>query len=170
MSELKKEFKNYLNDLEKNIKNKEDLEYVKERTSEFINIVIDQMEIILNYKEDKISQIEKIQTELQQKIHIIQQEISEIEEEIYMEEEEYEQIDDSNDYDLEIVCPYCDNDIYIYIDQNMNEIECPECNNIIELDWTGDVEETLDNGNGGCHSGNCSGCHGCGIDSEEDDM
>ena len=45
-------------------------------------------------------------------------------------------------------------------DEENTEIECPECHNIIELDWN---EEEC----GGC----CSGCDGCeeGHDSEHDE-
>ena len=46
--------------------------------------------------------------------------------------------------------------------------ECPECKNIIELDWSGDL---YDDENDGC-SGHCCGCSGCGDieEDEEDDM
>ena len=47
--------------------------------------------------------------------------------------------------------------------ENKAEIECPECKNTIELDWSGDVDDEPD----GCQ-GNCHGCSGC-ID-EDDDM
>ena len=50
-----------------------------------------------------------------------------------------------------------------------NEIECPECHNIIELDLNSDFDE--DNSN--C-SGNCNSCGGCNFeendDNGEDDM
>jgi len=167
MSELKKEFKSFMNDLEKNIQNKEDLEYVKGRTTEFMNVVLEQMEHILDYKEDKLSQLEKIQNDLAEKINNIQQEIDEIEDDIYLEDEIPSYEEDGN-YDFEIVCPYCDNEFLIDLNQENSEIECPECKNIIELDWTGDSEEEASNG---CGSGHCSGCHGCGpINEEDDDM
>lgn len=54
MSKFKNEFKSFMEDMEKNIKNKEDLEYVKGRTSEFLNVILDQMEGIVNYEEEKI--------------------------------------------------------------------------------------------------------------------
>ena len=52
------------------------------------------------------------------------------------------------------------------MDENKTEIECPECKNIIELDWSGDLD---DDHHQGC-SGDCSSCHGCGDkdDNEED--
>ena len=51
--------------------------------------------------------------------------------------------------------------------QDKTEIECPECKNIIELDWSGNLDDEDD----GC-SGHCCGCSGCGDDTsdEDDDM
>ena len=41
-----------------------------------------------------------------------------------------------NDYEFEILCPYCNHEFVIGKDTNLeNEIECPNCHNIIELDW-----------------------------------
>ena len=168
MSGLKKEFKNFIDDLEKNVQNKEDLEYVKERTAEFMNIVLDQMENILTFKEDKLSQIEKIQNDLSEKISNIQQEIDDIEQDIYN-EDEFSDYDEEGNYDFEIVCPYCDNEFLIDLNQENSEIECPQCNNIIELDWTGDSEEGKNIQNNGCGANHCSGCPGCNQISEEDE-
>ena len=50
---LKMNYKSFMEDMEKNIKNKEDLEYVKGRTSEFLNVILDQMEGIVNYRRRK---------------------------------------------------------------------------------------------------------------------
>ncbi|MBR3002268.1 MAG: hypothetical protein IKF38_01675 [Clostridia bacterium] len=179
MSELKKEFKSFMEDIEKNIKNKEDLDYVKNRTADFMNVVIDQMENVLNYKEEKISQIEKIQNDIEEKISNMQQDIADIEQEIYVEDEDliYDEISDIDDleelsdYDFEIVCPYCDNEFLIDLNQENSEVECPRCNNIIELEWSGNTDEAEDIEDSTCQGGHCSGCHGCGntdIDDEED--
>ena len=69
-------------------------------------------------------------------------------------------------FDFEIVCPYCNYEFFIDIDENKTEITCPECQNVIELDWTGDTEE---NDSHNC-SGSCGGCHGCEEDDDDDDM
>ena len=53
MARIKEEYKSFLNDMEKNLKNKEDLEYVKIRFSMFVDKVIDEMDAILEYKEQK---------------------------------------------------------------------------------------------------------------------
>ena len=52
-----------------------------------------------------------------------------------------------------------------------NEIECPECHNIIELDLNADIDE--DNGytDNGC-KGSCGSCGGCKLNNQdnEDDV
>ncbi len=152
MGKLKNEYKSFLDDIEKNIKDKQDLEYVKERFASFLEIVLDQIDSIMDYKKDEITQLENTQQELSTKISQMQQVIDNIEKDIYVED----------GFDFEIVCPYCNYEFIIDIDEDKKEIECPECQNIIELDWTGDV----DGEEQGC-SGNCHGCHDC---DEDDDM
>ncbi len=90
----------------------------------------------------------------------MQQVIDNIEKDIYSED----------GFDFEIVCPYCDYEFIIDLDENKTEIECPECQNIIELDWTGDIDEENQNQDKqhGCN-GSCHGCSGCDEDDDEDD-
>ena len=64
------------------------------------------------------------------------------------------------------------NDLINQINENEdNEIECPECHNIIELDLNGDIEDEIGN-NAECF-GNCPSCGGCGFkqqhNSDDDD-
>ena len=154
MGVLKNEYKSFLDDIEKNVKNKEDLEYVKGRFATFLDIVLDQMDYIMDYKQDEIEKLESTQNKLTSQIHQMQQVIDNIEKDIYL--------DDG--FDFEIVCPYCNYEFIIDVDENNTEVKCPECKNIIELDWSGDVDEEEQNG---C-SGNCQGCQGC--QDEDDDM
>ena len=79
MSKFKNEFKSFMEDMEKNIKNKEDLEYVKGRTSEFLNVILDQMEGIVNYEEEKISLLEEEQKQINEKMQKMQEEIAQLE-------------------------------------------------------------------------------------------
>ena len=58
MGNLKNEYKSFLDDIEKNIKNKEDLEYVKERFADFMDIVLNDMENILDYKDEEMKKLE----------------------------------------------------------------------------------------------------------------
>lgn len=154
MALLKNEYKSFLDDIEKNIKNKEDLEYIKERFASFMDVVLNQMDYIMDYKEEKISELEKTQKQLDERMAKMQQIIDHIEKDIYSED----------GFDFEIVCPYCNYEFIIDLDENKTEIECPECQNMIELDWTGDIDDE-DNG---CH-GSCGSCGGCHDEENEDD-
>ena len=154
MITLKEEYKKFLDDIEKNIKNKEDLLYIKKRFAKFLDIVMDQMEYIMDAKEDKIQKIEKMQLQLEQKLDKVQTVVDNIERDIYSED----------GFDFEIICPYCEHEFIIDVDENRTEVECPNCENIIELDWSGDPDAEDQNCNGSCH-----GCHGCDDKSDEDD-
>lgn len=155
MGNIKNEYKSFLDDIEKNIKNEEDLAYIKERFSTFVDIVIDQIEDIMDYKKEEVDRLENKQKEIEQKMNKMQKVIDNIEKDIYAED----------GFDFEIVCPYCNYEFIIDLDENKTEVECPECNNTIELDWTGDTDE---NGKENGCLGTCDGCHGC--DDEDDDM
>lgn len=158
MGLLKNEYKSFLDDIEKNIKNKEDLDYIKQRFVGFMDAVLEEMDYISGYKAEQIEALEKSQKEVQSKLEKMQAVLDNIEKDIYAEE----------GFDFEITCPYCNYEFFIDVDENKTEVECPECKNTIELDWNGDVDDDLDN-NSGC-SGSCGGCHGCGGNDDDDDM
>jgi len=170
MGLLKNEYKSFLDDIEKNMKSKEDLEYVKGRFLTFLDIVLDQMDHIMNFKKEEIDKLENTQKDLDERIKKMQQEIDNIEKDIYVED----------GFDFEIVCPYCTHEFIVDLDENKSEIGCPECENIIELDWTGDIddEQEQEQSNHGCQGGCCGGNnHGCPKldnntvkDEEDDDM
>ena len=157
MGSIKNEYKSFLDDIEKNIKNKEDLEYIKKRLSSFVDVIVEKVDDIANYRKEEIEQLEERQNEIEEKMSKMQGIIDNIEKDIYAEE----------GFDFEIVCPYCENEFLIDVDENKTEVECPECNNVIELDWTGNVDEEPEHDacNGSCH-----GCHGCEDNDEDDDM
>ena len=147
-----------LKDIEANIKNKEDLDYVKLRFSEFLDIVLDQFDYIIDYRKDEIEKMEKKQKQMDMKMSKMEQIVNHIEKDIY----------DTEDFDLEIVCPYCDHEFVAGVGDDGGEIECPECHNIIELDWTGDIEDE-EACSEDCHS--CGGCHhGEDLDDLEEDL
>lgn len=160
MGMLKNEYKSFLDDIEKNIKNKEDLAYIKGRFTSFLDAMLDQMDYIMDYKKEEIEQLESTQKQIEEKMAKMQQVIDNIEKDIYSED----------GFDFEIVCPYCDYEFIIDLDENKTEIECPECQNIIELDWTGDIDEENQNQGKqhGCN-GSCHGCSGCEDEDDEDD-
>lgn len=114
--------------------------------------------------DDLNQQIEKLLKEMQEmkenqkimaeKIEKMQQVINHLESDIYLDE----------GFDFEIVCPYCEYEFIIDVNTDKTEIKCPECNNVIEIDWSGDLCDDE-----GC-SGHCHGCSSCDDCDEEDDM
>ena len=153
MGTIKNEYKSFLDDIEKNIKNKEDLKYIKERFAIFMDVMLNQIDNIVEYKSENLTRLENSQKELEDKVKKMQNILDNIEKDIYSED----------GFDFEIVCPYCNYEFVIDVDENKTEIQCPECQNIIELDWSGNPDDDAENGcNGDCH-----GCNGC--DDQEND-
>ena len=156
MSVFKDNYTSFLKDVEENIKNKEDLEYITKRFEQFYNqIESSSSNNKIAEMENKLKDLENKQNEIDEKFERIEEVVSNIEKDIYSEE----------GFDFEIVCPYCNYEFVIDVDEEKTEVECPECKNIIALDWLGD----LDDDHLGCNGG-CSSCHGCGPDDEDDDM
>ncbi len=151
MAKLKKEFKSFLEDIENNLKNQEDLQYVKTRFEKFVDSIMDEIDMVVADKEDRMNELEENQKQMESKMSKMQEILDNIEKDIYSED----------GFDFEIICPYCDNQFIIDMDEDKTEVECPECNNIIELDWSGEPEDDTAN----CSSG-CAGCHGCGTNLE----
>ena len=102
----------------------------------------------------EMKEIKENQIIMNNKIEKMQQVIDHIESDIYSDE----------GFDFEIVCPYCEHEFVIDANEDKNEVECPECKNVIELDWTGDLYDDEDDG---C-SGHCCGCSGCADSSDEE--
>lgn len=155
MSELKEKLQQFTKDIEENIENKKDVAYIKEKVSELCMFFLDEMERIVDVEEKKVRSVAIKQKDLEGKISKMQASLDNIEKDIY--------IDDEETCDYEIICPYCGNEFIASNSEEETEIECPECNNIIEIDWSGDTEDI-----GGC-SGSCSHCSGCNDEDLEDD-
>jgi len=103
-----------------------------------------------NYNEDvdkKIKNLEEKINILSSKLDYMTEKVNCILRDIYEEENE----------GIDVICPYCNYEFNSNLDDEMKEIKCPECGNIIELDWDGEMEDDNDDN---C-SGNCSHCHGC---------
>lgn len=154
MSKFKNEYKSFLDDIEKNIKNLDDLNYIKERFAKFMDVVIEKMDQVLDFKNQELDHLLEMQKGLENRMDKMQRIIDNIEKDIYSDE----------GFDFEIICPYCNYEFIADVDENKTEIECPECKNMIELDWSGDTEDDMDS----C-SGNCSGCSGCDEEDPEQD-
>lgn len=102
----------------------------------------------------EVKELKENQKIMTNKIEKMQQVIDHIESDIYSDE----------GFDFEIVCPYCEHEFVIDANEDKQQVECPECKNVIELDWTGDL---YDDEEDGC-SGHCCGCSGCGDSSDEE--
>ena len=147
LDNLKKEMKSFLKDIDENIKDEKDLIYIKTRSSELLNVVMDEIDNLINYKEDRLNAIIKKQEQEGKLLKELQEKIDNVYEDIY---------EDAGD-DFLISCPYCGFEFDADIDEDLDEITCPECGNIIELDWNGNPEDD----EGPNCGGNCSHCNGC---------
>ena len=144
MADLSSKYKKIINNLEKNIKNKQELEYIKEQVYAITSLFLDELDKIIEISENKMQDLLANQTELQEKINKVESSVNEIEKDIYMEDEE--------EFEFQITCPYCNHDFVTELTNSTQEIECPECKNMIELDWNDEDSP--------CENGNCSGCQG----------
>ncbi len=159
MSELSNKYREIMDEIDEKITDEKQLNFVKNKISEISIIFIDIIDRMSELVEEKVVDIEKGQKNIEKKLAKVQKVIDVIEKDIY-----------DDDFEIEIVCPYCNNEFFTEINEDEeNEIECPECHNIIELDLNSDFDE--DNSN--C-SGNCNSCGGCNFeendDNGEDDM
>lgn len=150
MSVLSDNYKRIVSEIEAKITNPEELEFVKEKVAELSMLFMDIIDNLADKTEEKMKQMEEKQKQIEAKIEAVEGAVNEIEGDIY---------EDDGNFDFEIVCPYCNYEFTAEI-TGKDEITCPECNNIIELDWNEEDEE-------GCQ-GHCSGCHGC--EEEEDNF
>ncbi len=158
MSGISENYNKILSEIEQKISNPDEREFVKNKVSELMLMFMDIIDKISDVTEMEMNDIEERQKELKLKIDSVANKVSKIEGDIY---------EDDENFDLEIVCPYCNHEFVADLDDEdneKNEVECPECHNIIELDWNEDDDEF-----DGC-SGFCGGCHGCADDHYNEDL
>lgn len=151
MEELQKKIKEIFSDIEKNLKNEKDAEFAKTKIIELYEAFADELEEIEASFTDKLDIITAKYSLIDTKLNEVQKVVDRMQKDIYIDQE----------YDLDIVCPYCDAEFSIDMnDELKNSVICPECENEIELDW---------NEEDGCGH-DCSGCHhDCEHDEEEDE-
>lgn len=154
MSKLSEEYLKILNDINEHISDEEEKKYVLKKVSELSALYMDIIDRITGVNSKRMEELEKYQDELEQKIDKVKGTVDLIKKDIYEDE----------DYDFEIVCPYCNHEFVADVEDELKEeIECPECHNIIELDWDGDDE---------CCTGSCTSCglhEECKNEDEEDE-
>ena len=129
MAELSDKYKKILSEIESHISNKEERKYVEKKITELSCIYLELLDRLTKMNNIKMVEIENTQTEIANKVARIQETVDSIKNDIY----------DFDGYDFEIVCPYCNYEFVSEFEgKNKKEIECPDCHNIIELDWNDD--------------------------------
>lgn len=124
---LSDKFKEVLENLEKNIENENDLEYAKNQIQEL------KMAFLKELEETEMSFQHRLKM-CEHKIELLESAVQKVEDEVFQ---------DDIETDLEpIKCPYCSVNFFIEFDSTKKEIRCPNCNNIIELDW-GNFEDDM---------------------------
>ena len=152
MANLSKRCEDIFKSIENKISNKEEKDYVLEKVRELTCIYMDLIDRITEMDAKRIDMLEENQEKLLNAVSTIKETVDLIKSDIYEED----------GYDFEIVCPYCDYEFTADVESELKEeVECPKCHNIIELDWDDD----------GCESctGNCHSCHQEDVNTESID-
>lgn len=149
-SDLKKEMEIFYKEIEKIVKDQKEQAYIKEKFLNFVEKTIDTMMKELDDREARLEELSKKSDLLESNMSELQDKVNYITNDLYEDEEEE---------DFEIICPYCNFEFEADIGEDIEEIRCPECDNIIELDWDGNSSD--EDNNGGCCGGGCSRCNGC---------
>lgn len=156
MSKLSEEYLKIIKDINEHISNEEERKYVMSRISEISALYMNIIDKVADLSSTRMEKLEEREDRMEECLSKVADTVDLIKKDIYEDE----------DYDFEIVCPYCGHEFVASVEDELKEeIECPECHNTIELDWDSEEDETGDCG------GHCSGCgmhNACGV-SEDDD-
>lgn len=164
MAELNKNYNRIMSELESKIKDPKELDFVKSKFSELSVMFMDTIErLVANSEkqlalEKKVDTIQKSLKRIENDIYIDDSDEDDCNcEDCNCDDCDCEDCDDCDcddcdeecnhcygdqmhdhdlDYEFEIVCPYCDYEFVTGKETNLKDkIECPNCHNIIELDW-----------------------------------
>ena len=128
---LKDEMKKFMQDMKDNIKDEQELIYMIERTNTLFDKFAESLENVVDYKEKEIEVLEKEQKEQRNRLDEINEKLEEVYNDMY--EDDYECFG--------ITCPYCNFKFDVNMDESAREIICPECDNIIEIDWDENIDK-----------------------------
>ena len=160
-SNINDEYHKIISDMDDNMSNPEDIEYAKEKMYELSMMFIDELQNLADKYDDRINAILQKQQKIDTKMKEVEKSIKEIQQDVY----DIDETTENEVFDFEISCPYCNHVFETEVGEDKKEVQCPECENLIELDWDGLEED-------GFCSGNCSHCHDfddecyCGDDCE----
>lgn len=144
MDNMVKEYKNILNNLEEKLKDNPDLEYIKSEFTNLFMIFFNEVDTLRVFYEEKLETILDRQSYFDEKMNNLEEKTNELEKGMLYDEDDemirnlFEDTSDMNEYDeqeCEVSCPYCNEIFYIDMEEARKEINCPYCNKAIELDW-----------------------------------
>ena len=121
-----KKYNEILKNLESHLFNLKDLDYVKTQITELTMLYINEIDKKNSINNKKFDNIEKRLLELESRIELL-------------EIEEFEEIAIEGE---KINCPYCNYDFSVEYEGTNQEINCPNCDNLIVLDW-GEFEDDM---------------------------
>lgn len=153
MSVLQDKFNAIVKKIENRIEDEELLSFIKQQIADISILFIDQLDKVVDLSQRRLDELIDHEKDLTKKVTQLEQTMKAMEKEFYVDE----------NFDFEIVCPYCNYEFVSDFSQNLKEqVECPECHNIIELDWNNHEEHDC--------SGHCSCCDSeCGQEEEEEE-
>ena len=164
-SNINDEYHKMLNDMDANMKNSDDLAYAKNKMYELSMLFIDEMQEMADKYDDKINAIIQKQQKMDTKIKEVEHNIKEIQQDVY----DIDATTENEVFDFEITCPYCNYVFETEAGEDKKEVQCPECDNLIELDWDGLEEDGYCGGH--CHEcGDDCSCDDCDCEDEDEDM
>ena len=148
MSNLNDEYEQIISNIEANITDEKELQLIKNQIAKLSILFINTVDKVIEYSEEKLINMEEKHQYLEERLNILQNKLNKLEKDIYE--------DDESEFEIDVICPYCNYQFMTEIDLELNsEIKCPECKNIIELDWNED--ESSDKN---CKE-NCNRCKEC---------
>jgi len=160
MTDLTNEYNNIMAEVEARIQNKEDMKFIKEKINQIFMMFLEKIDNIADKYNTEIEHIMERHNKLENQMARLENSMSMIERDIY---------EDDSMYDFEVICPYCNHEFATEFDASAEDVQCPECKNVIELDWNGGAHEHHE---GCCDHGCGHDCSGCeeDCDDEEDEI
>ena len=155
MAKLQEDFNAIIAKIEERITDEEELNFIKQQIADISMLYINELNKVMDISERRVNQVVENQRVLEKKQLELEVALNNMEKELFVSEE---------DYNFEIVCPYCNHEFVSDIGSDIHEVECPECHNTIELDWNQGAE-----GECGGHCGSCGGCEHDQEDNETED-
>lgn len=128
---LDKKFNEVIEELDKNMESKSDSKYAKMVITELTLVYLDE--------------IHKLELDYEKRLKICNARLKDLEQRLTGLEDEI--FDESDEEFFSVTCPYCNANIMVSSFEHDSEIECPECKNMIELDWEFDEDNELDDEN-----------------------